>query len=85
MTDERIVNPEQTNDEAAFEANIRPRRLDEYVGQARVKENLSVFIRAAQERGEALDHVLWSARAIWLPSSQILMKRVSFLSMRFIV
>ena len=58
MTDERIVNPEQTNDEAAFEANIRPRRLDEYVGQARVKENLSVFIRAAQERGEALDHVL---------------------------
>ena len=58
MTDDRIVNPEQTNDEAAFEANIRPRRLTEYVGQSRVKENLSVFIRAAQDRGEALDHVL---------------------------
>ncbi len=58
MTDTRIVNPEQTNDEAAFEANIRPRRLSEYVGQSRVKENLSVFIKAAQDRGEALDHVL---------------------------
>jgi len=58
MTDDRIVNPEQANDEAAFEANIRPRRLTEYVGQSRVKENLSVFIRAAQDRGEALDHVL---------------------------
>ena len=58
MTDDRIVNPEQTNEEAAFEANIRPRRLTEYVGQSRVKDNLSVFIRAAQDRGEALDHVL---------------------------
>ena len=58
MTDDRIVNPEQINDEAAFEANIRPRRLTEYVGQSRVKDNLSVFIKAAQDRGEALDHVL---------------------------
>lgn len=58
MTDTRIVNPEQANDEAAFESNIRPRNLSEYVGQALVKENLSVFIKAARERGEALDHVL---------------------------
>jgi Holliday junction DNA helicase RuvB len=58
MTDDRIVNPEQTNEEAAFEVNIRPRRLAEYVGQSRVKDNLSVFIRAAKDRGEALDHVL---------------------------
>lgn len=58
MTDDRIVNPELAADEAAFEANIRPRRLTDYVGQALVKENLSVFIKAAQERGEALDHVL---------------------------
>ena len=58
MTDTRIVNPKQNNDEAAFEANIRPRRLSEYVGQEVVKENLRVFIKAAQVRGEALDHVL---------------------------
>jgi Holliday junction DNA helicase RuvB len=58
MENDRIVNPEQTIDEASFEDNIRPRSLNEYVGQLLVKENLSVFIKAAQERGEALDHVL---------------------------
>ncbi|MDF1536151.1 MAG: Holliday junction branch migration DNA helicase RuvB [bacterium] len=58
MTDERIVTPRQINDEAAFEANIRPRRLSDYVGQTKVKENLKVFIQAALERKEALDHVL---------------------------
>ena len=58
MTSDRVISPEQSADEAAFEVNIRPRRLSEYVGQSRIKENLSVFIRAARERGEALDHVL---------------------------
>lgn len=58
MTEDRVITPEQIEDEDAFEANIRPRRLDEYIGQAQVKENMKVFIRAARERGEALDHVL---------------------------
>ncbi len=58
MSDERIVTPQQINDEAAFEANIRPRRLSDYIGQSKVKENLKVFIQAALERKEALDHVL---------------------------
>ena len=58
MSDDRIVNPEQSIDEAAFEVNIRPRSLADYVGQAQVKENLGVFIKAAIDRGEALDHVL---------------------------
>jgi len=58
MTDQRIVNPEQNNDDATFEANLRPRRLADYVGQDLVKKNLGVFIKAAQDRGEALDHVL---------------------------
>ena len=58
MTGTRIVNPRQNADEAAFEANIRPRKLADYIGQKLVKENLSVFIRAAQDRVEALDHVL---------------------------
>ncbi|MEM7246865.1 MAG: Holliday junction branch migration DNA helicase RuvB [Acidobacteriota bacterium] len=40
------------------EVALRPRTFDDYVGQSRVKENLRVFIRAATERGEALDHVL---------------------------
>jgi Holliday junction DNA helicase RuvB len=44
--------------EAGFDEQLRPRTLDEMVGQDRIRENLSVFIRAARERGEALDHVL---------------------------
>jgi Holliday junction DNA helicase RuvB len=46
-------------DEARFEEALRPRTLAEMVGQERVRENLSVFIRAARERGEALDHLLF--------------------------
>src|SRR5207237_2103585 len=44
--------------EEAVERAIRPRRLEEYVGQARVKMQLEIFIGAARQRGEALDHVL---------------------------
>jgi Holliday junction DNA helicase RuvB len=58
MDGERVITPEQIEDEAAFEANIRPRRLDEFIGQTQIKENMRVFIKAARERGEALDHVL---------------------------
>jgi len=54
---ERIVSPDATfRDEA--ENSLRPKRLDEYVGQDLVKENLGVFIQAAKLRGEPLDHVL---------------------------
>ncbi len=49
---------EAEREDAAFDATLRPRRLEEYVGQDRVKENLRVFIDAARGRGEALDHVL---------------------------
>ena len=48
------VQPE----EVSFEESLRPRRLEEFVGQARLKSNLAVFIGAARARGEALDHVL---------------------------
>jgi Holliday junction DNA helicase RuvB len=46
-------------EEAALEVRLRPARLDEMVGQDRLRENLAVFIAAAQERGEALDHLLF--------------------------
>jgi Holliday junction DNA helicase RuvB len=46
-------------DEAGFDASLRPRRLDEMVGQDRLRENLAVFIRAARERREPLDHLLF--------------------------
>src|SRR6476619_8189360 len=58
MTDERLVTPSRVEDDAQFEAGLRPRRLEDYVGQDRVRENLAVAIAAARQRGEALDHTL---------------------------
>ena len=48
--------------EDAGEGSLRPRYLNEYIGQERAKENLRIFIQAAKMRGEALDHVLLDAR-----------------------
>jgi Holliday junction DNA helicase RuvB len=54
----RVVSPASGDDDAQFEAGLRPRRLDDYIGQDRVRENLQVSIAAARQRGEALDHIL---------------------------
>jgi Holliday junction DNA helicase RuvB len=54
----RLVSALPVEDDASFELKLRPRRLAEFIGQAKVKENLSVAIEAARSRGEALDHVL---------------------------
>ena len=58
MSEARLVSPGRGEDEAQYEAGLRPRTLDEYIGQERVLENLHVSIEAASRRGEALDHVL---------------------------
>jgi Holliday junction DNA helicase RuvB len=55
---ERVISGSVRQEEEAVEQAIRPRRLDEYVGQAPVKTQLEIFITAARQRGEALDHVL---------------------------
>ena len=55
---ERVVSAAPGGDDAQFEAGLRPRRLDDYIGQDRVRENLEVSIAAARQRGEALDHIL---------------------------
>lgn len=54
----RIVAPEYTYHDEETELSLRPKRLDEYIGQDKVKENLSIYIKAASMRHEALDHVL---------------------------
>lgn len=59
MTNERIITPDLAADEDNFEASLRPRRLTEYIGQIKAKENLQVFIDAARSRRETLDHVLF--------------------------
>lgn len=56
--DERIVSGQELSDDIVTEPGIRPRILDEYIGQQKVKENLKVYIEAAKARKEALDHVL---------------------------
>ncbi|HZV60225.1 MAG TPA: Holliday junction branch migration DNA helicase RuvB [Candidatus Eremiobacteraceae bacterium] len=57
-TAERIVSAQAFDEDARIEASVRPKRLDEYIGQKRVKENIQIAIEAARSRGEALDHVL---------------------------
>jgi Holliday junction DNA helicase RuvB len=54
----RIVEPEIHDEDRDLEVSLRPSSLAEFVGQAKVKEQLSIFMQAARERGEALDHVL---------------------------
>jgi Holliday junction DNA helicase RuvB len=58
MTDSRIVTAARVDEDAQYEAGLRPRAIDDYIGQDRVRENLQVSIAAARQRGEALDHVL---------------------------
>jgi holliday junction DNA helicase RuvB len=57
MSEPRMVTAERREEDAA-EASLRPLSLDEFVGQAQIRDNLGVFIAAARARGEALDHVL---------------------------
>lgn len=58
--DKRIVSPEEMDDDlkGPVAEGLRPKMLDEFIGQRKVKENLKVFIEAAKKRGEPLDHVL---------------------------
>lgn len=55
---ERIITPEELDEDRGGELSLRPKRISEYIGQNKVKERLDVFIRAAQKRDESLDHVL---------------------------
>ena len=55
---ERIITPKELDGEEGRELSLRPQRISEYIGQDKVKERLDIFVRAAQKRQEALDHVL---------------------------
>ena len=61
---DRAVTPRQLVEDVPVERSLRPRRLTEYIGQERVKETLQIFIDAAKQRGESLDHVLLRPSAI---------------------
>ena len=56
---DRAITPRVREEDSGFELHVRPRSFDEFVGQDKIKENLKVFIQAAKQRSEALDHVLF--------------------------
>ena len=58
MVDERIITPQRLNGDEEFYTGLRPQSLDDFVGQKQACSNLRVFVKAARERGEAMDHVL---------------------------
>lgn len=55
---DRVITTEFMEDDIGIESNLRPQLLADYIGQEKVKNNLKIFIQAAKDRGEALDHVL---------------------------
>lgn len=58
MSETKLITPEAKAEDHTLDVTLRPRTLDEYVGQERLKQNLKVFIQAAKGRGEPLEHVL---------------------------
>lgn len=58
MDDSRLISADDQPEEARIEASLRPARMDEYIGQPKMKERLSIYLESARKRHEALDHVL---------------------------
>lgn len=56
--EERVIAPEYISDDNEIETSLRPHTLEEYIGQKKAKENLKIYIEAAKNRHESLDHVL---------------------------
>ncbi len=55
----RTIETNITEEDGRIEGTLRPRKLDDYIGQSKIKENLRIYIKAAKQRGDALDHVLF--------------------------
>jgi Holliday junction DNA helicase RuvB len=57
--EDRLTNPDVLGEEASMDFNLRPGSLDEFIGQDKIRENLKIFIQAARQRKEPLDHILF--------------------------
>lgn len=55
----RIIETNLTQEDVKIEGSLRPQKLDDYIGQSKIKETLKIYIEAAKQRGDALDHVLF--------------------------
>ncbi|MFA5129182.1 MAG: Holliday junction branch migration DNA helicase RuvB [Patescibacteria group bacterium] len=58
MSDDRIIEPKEQNEDQVFDMTLRPKVLSEYIGQEQIKKNLEIFISAAKKRKEPIEHVL---------------------------
>lgn len=58
MSDDRIIEPKEQNEDQVFDMTLRPKILAEYIGQEQIKKNLEIFISAAKKRKEPIEHVL---------------------------
>ena len=58
MDEERLLSPDADESDKSLEKSLRPRYLAQYIGQDKVKQELTIYIEAAKNRQEALDHVL---------------------------
>jgi Holliday junction DNA helicase RuvB len=58
MSDDRIIEPKEQNEDQVFDMTLRPKVLAEYIGQEQIKKNLEIFIAAAKKRKEPIEHVL---------------------------
>lgn len=59
MNNRKVISTEIQEEDVSAEKSLRPQCLEDYIGQAKAKENLKVYIEAAKGRGESLDHVLF--------------------------
>lgn len=59
--EKRVISTQMQDEDIKIEKTLRPMTLDEYIGQEKAKANLKVYIEAAKQRGESLDHVLFMA------------------------
>jgi len=59
MEEDRLISAALRDEDTAFDSSLRPTSLDEFIGQSKLKENLSIFLQAARQRNEALDHTLF--------------------------
>ena len=60
-----MIETNITEEDIKLEGSLRPQTLDDYIGQSKIKENLKVYITAAKQRGDALDHVLFYDLPDW--------------------
>ncbi len=60
MRDEGLLATNSDPEDQQFEAGLRPRRMDEFIGQHELKERLAILVEAARQRGESIDHTLFS-------------------------